>query len=89
VSLNEREKAVNGRGGKEDMKGKNTREKGTFGGSIIFHIGRLYWSIFFGRLEDCITGFWLEKLVVGLLQGGTCCWEFWARGPGILTESWS
>jgi hypothetical protein len=47
VSMNEREKAVNGRGEKEDMKGKNTREKGIFVGSILFHIGRLYWSIFF------------------------------------------
>jgi hypothetical protein len=80
VSLNERKKAVNG-------------EEGDFwGGSIILILGDcigafVFEGIFFGgRLEDCITGFGLEKLVVGLLQGGTYCWEFWARGPGILTE---
>jgi hypothetical protein len=90
VSLNEREKAVNERGGKEDMRGKNTREKGDFWeGALFFILGDCIGAFFGGRLEDCITGFWLEKLVVGLLQGGTCCWEFWARGPGILTESWS
>jgi hypothetical protein len=45
VSLNEREKAVKGKG---DMRGKNTREKGIifFGGSIIFQIGRLYYYFF-------------------------------------------
>jgi hypothetical protein len=21
--------------------------------------------------------------------GGTCCWEFWARGPGNRKESWA
>jgi hypothetical protein len=91
VSLNEREKAVNERGGKEDKRGKR-HSRGDFWdfwGRALFSYWRLYWAFFFGRLEDCITGFWLEKLVVGLLQGGTCCWEFWARGPGILTESWS
>jgi hypothetical protein len=53
---------VNEEGGKEDMKGKNTREKGNFGGSIIFYIGRVF-GFFFGGLEDCISGFWLEELV--------------------------
>jgi hypothetical protein len=31
-----------------------------------------------------LVWFWSE-----LLQGAPGCWEFWARGPGILTESWS
>ena len=75
MSLNEREKAVNERGGKEDMRGKNTREMGTFGGSIIFS----YWEIvlehfyFWGEIGRLYYWFWLEKLVVGLLQGITCC----------------
>jgi hypothetical protein len=42
--------------------------------------------------KDCILLsvilFWFGSLG-GLLQGCTSCWEFWARGPGILMESWS
>jgi hypothetical protein len=58
VSLNEREKAVKEKG---DMRGKKHLGEGDyfFGGSIIFQIGRLYYWFF-----------WLEKLVVGLLQRG-------------------
>jgi hypothetical protein len=49
----------------------------------------------FGR-EDCILGVgyfsgfgvWFWRLGE-LLQGAPGCWEFWARGLGILTESWS
>jgi hypothetical protein len=31
-------------------------------------------------------GVWFWRLGE-LLQGAPCCWEFWAQGPGILTES--
>jgi hypothetical protein len=59
---------VNEEKGKEDVRGKNTRKKGTLGREHYFS----YWETvlehfyFLGRLEDCITGFWLEKIVVGL-----------------------
>jgi len=45
--------------------------------TYILDIGRQYYE------------FWLENLVEGILQGGTCCWEFSAQGRGILIESWS
>jgi hypothetical protein len=64
--------------------------------------GRYDWAEAFGK---GIMKNWEERtvLVVGyfsgfgvwfwwlgeLLQGAPGCWEFWARGPGILTESWS
>jgi hypothetical protein len=93
VSLNEREKAVNERGGKEDMRGKKHSRGGLldFGGErALFFILETVLGIFtFG-------GDWKTVLLVLAGEaccrteiGGTCCWEFWARGPGILTESWS
>jgi hypothetical protein len=66
VSLNEREKAVNERGGKEDMRGKNTRERGLldFGGEHYFHIGRLYWAfLLLGRLETVLLVFGWRSLL--------------------------
>jgi hypothetical protein len=78
------------RGGKGGYEGEKHSGEGDFWREHYFSYWETVLEHFWGgRLEDCITGFWLEKLVVGLLQGGTCCWEFWARGPGILTESWS
>jgi hypothetical protein len=38
------------------------------------------------EIRDCIFLVWS---LGGLLQGCIGCWEFWARGPGILMESWS
>jgi hypothetical protein len=35
-----------------------------------------------------VLGVWFWTLGE-LLQGAPGCWEFWARGPGILMESWS
>jgi hypothetical protein len=60
VSLNEREKAVKGKG---DMRGKNTREKG-----IIFFLRDHYFSDWKTVLLFCFV--WLEKFLVGLLQRG-------------------
>jgi hypothetical protein len=61
--------------GKEDMRGQRHSREGTFdfgGRKHYFDIKALYFSSFeFG----------------GLLQGSIGCWEFWAQGPGILTES--
>jgi hypothetical protein len=82
---------VNGEGFYEG--GKHSGEGGLLGESIIFigldcmgHFGRDFW----GRLGDCITGFWLAGEACCRTEiGDTCCWEFWARGPGILMESWS
>ena len=68
MSLNEREKVVNERGGKEDKRRKKTFERGTFGlyggESIIFHIG------------DCIGHlyFWeIRRLYYWFLAGEACC----------------
>jgi hypothetical protein len=86
VSLNERK----GRG--RGYEGKKTSGEGDFWilGRGEFFILETVLGIFtlrdIGRLY-LVLGW--RSLVVGLLQGGTCCWEFWARGPGILTESWS
>jgi hypothetical protein len=42
--------------------------------------------------KDCIllsvVFFWFG-VWVDCYRGAPGCWEFWARGPGILTESWS
>ena len=35
-----------------------------------------------------VLGVWFWSLGEPL-QGAPGCWEFWARGLGILTESWS
>jgi len=42
-------------------------------GSIILREG-LYFLVWFGVWVDCY-------------RGALGCWEFWARGPGILTKS--
>ena len=53
--------------GKEDTRG----EKHSRGALLIwgrehyFDMGRLYWSIFLGRLEDCISGFEFGALLQG------------------------
>jgi hypothetical protein len=46
--------------------------------------------IIWGLRDDIflVLGVWFWSLGE-LLQGAPGCWEFWARGPGILTESWS
>jgi hypothetical protein len=67
----------------EDMRGRGIREKGTFG-----NLGKRkhYW-----RLETVFPG-WIFSgfgVWVDCYRGAPGCWEFWARGPGILMESWS
>jgi hypothetical protein len=65
VSLNERERAVNegGRG-----KGEKHLGEGDFWRKhYFFTLGDCIGDFFGGRLEQCITGFWLENLVVGML----------------------
>jgi hypothetical protein len=85
VKLNEGRRRWMRKGGKEDMRGKNTWGEGLFGGvSIIFILQDCIGAFFGGRLEDCITGFWLEKLVVGLLQGGTVAGSFGLGGQESL-----
>jgi hypothetical protein len=39
---------------------------------------------------DCVSVLHCFVLTTDLrtLTGGTCCWEFWARGPGNRKESW-
>ena len=73
--------------------GENTFERGTFRfwgiGRILERGGDCIGAFFQGRdWKTVFSGFRLEEFV-GLLQGSIGCWEFWARGPGILTESWS
>jgi hypothetical protein len=65
--------------------GAEAFERGTFGfwgEEALFGYGETvvetFGEIFFSGFE-----------FGGLLQGSIGCWEFWARGPGILTESWS
>jgi len=68
VSLNERGKVMNERGGNEDMRGKKTLGRGgLLEGALFFILRDCIGEFFFERLEDCITFFWLEKIVVGLL----------------------
>jgi hypothetical protein len=67
---------VNGGG----YEGERHSEKGTFGilgNEIILRGGTVFstWEIFW-------FGVW-----VNCCRGAPCCWEFWAQGPGILTES--
>jgi hypothetical protein len=64
--------------------GAKTFERGTFdfrGRENFRERRRLYGKTAFSGLR-------LEEFV-GMLQGSIGCWEFWARGPRILTESWS
>jgi hypothetical protein len=93
VSLNEREKAVNERGGKEDKRRKKHSRGGTFGfwgESIILILGDCIGAFFFwGDWKTVLLVFGWRSWSWWTVTGGTCCWEFWARGPGILTESWS
>jgi hypothetical protein len=88
VILNEREKAVNEGGGKEDKRRKKTFERGDFllwGERALFFILETILGIFiFGRLADCITGFWLEKLVVGMRQGAPVVGSFGLEGQESL-----
>jgi hypothetical protein len=69
--------ALNG-GGEGGYEGAEAFERGTFG---ILGERKHYFEI-----RDCIFLVWS---LGGLLQGSIGCWEFWARGPGILMESWS
>jgi hypothetical protein len=47
-------------------------------------------KLFFLRLGTVFSGlYFLVWSLGGLLHGCIGCWEFWARGPGILMESWS
>jgi hypothetical protein len=67
--------------------GKNIREGHFFFGGerALFFILETVLGIFiFGRLEDCITGFWLEKLVVGLRQGAPVAGSFGLGGQESL-----
>jgi hypothetical protein len=65
----------------KDMRGKSplgedyeTLGRGEYWGRmIVFSIEDIFWF-----------GFW-----VNCYRGAPGCWEFWARGPGILTKSWS
>jgi hypothetical protein len=64
VKLNEGRRRWMRKGGKEDMRGKNTREKGTFGGRALFS----YW-------ETVLEHFFLEigRLYYWFLVGEACC----------------
>ena len=73
--------------------GKNTR-RGTFGflgREHHFERRGLYCCLGLEQLARGQYWFVLEELI-GVWQTeirGTYCWEFWARGPGILMESQS
>jgi hypothetical protein len=80
---------VDEKGGKGGYEGaKNIREGALldFGGErALFFILETVLGIFIlGRLEDCITGFWLEKLVVGLRQGAPVAGSFGLGGQESL-----
>jgi hypothetical protein len=67
-------------GGYEGQRYSREKNFGFWGGGSIILI-----------LRDCIFLVlrWGGGGGGGMLQGCISCWEFWARGPGILTESWS
>jgi hypothetical protein len=66
-------------GGYEGAEAFGRRTFGNFGERKLFlRLGTVF--------SVCIFLVWS---LGGLLQGCIGCWEFWARGPGILTESWS
>jgi hypothetical protein len=70
---------------------RRIRQGGKLGKGVFFVWG----VIFFLRLEegegrrsgDRVSIFVLTNLRT--FTGGTCCWEFWAQGPGNRKESWS
>jgi hypothetical protein len=76
------------KGGKEDMRGKKHSRGGTFGlwgeGALFFILETVLGIFILGRLEDCITGFWMEKLVLGLRQGAPVAGSFGLRGQESL-----
>jgi hypothetical protein len=75
---------------KRGYEGENTREKGTFGGGSIIFIWETVLGIFTsGEIGRLYYWFLAGEACCRTEIGDTCCWEFWARGPGILTESWS
>jgi hypothetical protein len=62
-----------------------TLEKGVF---FFFWGGKIFWRLEEGegrRSGDCVSVFVLTDLRT--FTGGTCCLEFWARGPGNCKES--
>jgi hypothetical protein len=68
--------------GKEDMRGQRHSGEGLleFWGKEHFERGTVFFV--------CLIFFWFG-VWVDCYRGAPGCWEFWARGPGILTESWS
>jgi hypothetical protein len=71
---------VNG-GGYEGAEAFGRRTFGILGKGSILRAGTVFsvWGLIF---------FWFG-VWVDCYRGAPGCWEFWARGPGILTESWS
>jgi len=75
-----------------DMSGRGIRKKGL----LEFREGEHFGLLEFGEEEhfesrDCIfcLGYFLVRSLGDLYTGAPGCWEFWASGVGILTESWS
>jgi hypothetical protein len=90
VSLNERKKVVNEKEKeKEDMRGKTLERGGLFRRSIIFIWERVLGIFTSGEIGRLDYWFLAGEVHCRTEIGDTCCWEFWARGLGILTESWS
>jgi hypothetical protein len=65
----------------KDMRGRGIQKRGLleFGERRAFERGTVF------SAEDI---FWFG-VWVNCYRGAPGCWEFWARGPGILMESWS
>jgi hypothetical protein len=66
-------------GGYEGAKAFRRRTFGIFGEGSILRAGTVSFCLgYFSGLEFGWT-----------IAGGIGCWDFWAQGPGMLTESWS
>jgi hypothetical protein len=76
---------------KEDKGEERTREGDLFLVWVIFLVYGKVRKIWRGRRRREETVWAASVFLTVLLEDshrGTCCWEFWARGPGNHKESW-